>query len=46
MLEFLAYCVAITVNALRREGDGHAEALFYHADMLAKAVGLDMADWW
>ena len=46
VLEFLAYSVAIAVNAVRRKGDGHAEARFDHADMLAKAIGLDMADWW
>ena len=46
VLEYLGYCVAITVNAVRRKGDGHAAARFDHADMLAKAVGLDMADWW
>ena len=36
----------VTVNAVRRKGDGHAEARFDQADILAKAVGLDMADWW
>jgi ParB family chromosome partitioning protein len=46
VLEFLACCVAVTVNAVRRKGDGHQQARSDHADMLAEAVGLDMADWW
>ena len=46
VLEFLACCVAVTVNAVRRKGDSHQQARFDHADMLAEAVGLDMADWW
>lgn len=46
VLKFLAYGVAITVNAVRRKGDGHAEVRFDHADMLSKTVSLDMADWW
>lgn len=46
VLEILAYCVAVTVNAVRRKGDGHRQARFDQADMLADAVGLDMTDWW
>lgn len=46
VLEFLAYCVAVSVNAVCRKGDSHAEARFDHADLIAAAVGLDMADWW
>ena len=46
VLEFLACCVAVTINAVRRKGDSHQQARFDHADMLAEAVGLDMADWW
>lgn len=40
VLELLALCAALTVNGVvGREGD-HA------SDDLAKAVGLDMAEWW
>jgi len=46
VLEFLAYGVAITVNAVRRKGESHGEVRFEHADMIGQAVGLDMADWW
>jgi ParB family chromosome partitioning protein len=46
VLELLAYCVAVTVNAVRRKGDGHQPAQFDHADILADALGLAMADWW
>jgi ParB family chromosome partitioning protein len=31
---------------VRRKGEGHHQARFGQADMLAEALGLDMADWW
>jgi ParB family transcriptional regulator, chromosome partitioning protein len=40
LLELLALCVALTLNALPSAGVA-GEAI-----LLAKAVGLDMADWW
>ncbi len=46
VLELLAYCVAVSINAVRRKGGGCQRARFDHADMLAEAINLDMADWW
>ncbi len=46
VLELLAYCVAVSINAVRRKGGGCQQARFDHADMLAEAINLDMADWW
>jgi ParB family chromosome partitioning protein len=45
-LELLAYCVAVSINAVRRRYDGLATARFDQADLLASAARLDMADWW
>ena len=43
-LELLAYCTALTVDAVyRRERDQGRSA---QADLLAHALSLDMADWW
>jgi ParB family chromosome partitioning protein len=45
-LALLAHCVASSVNALwRRNGSGDHERLA-QADVLASALGLDMAEWW
>ena len=46
LLELLAYCVAVSVNAVRRKSDGHMQERFDQADMRAEATNLDMADWW
>ncbi len=46
VLELLAYCIAVSINAVRRKGGGCQRARFDHADMLAEAINLDMADWW
>lgn len=43
-LDLLAYCTAIAIDAVHRhQGGGERPA---HADVLARATGLDMADWW
>jgi ParB family chromosome partitioning protein len=43
-LDLLAYCVALTVDAVRRPWrDEEHQA---DADRLARALSLDMADWW
>lgn len=39
-IDLLAYCVAMSVNALHRSGDSSS------ADTLARTIGLDMQDWW
>jgi ParB family chromosome partitioning protein len=44
-LDLLAYCVARTIDAVRRPWDRRPRQLD-HADRLAQAVGLDMADHW
>ena len=46
LLELLAYCVAVSVNAVRRKSDSYMQERFDQADMLAEATNLDMADWW
>jgi ParB family chromosome partitioning protein len=43
-LELLAYCTAVTVDAVHRREAGRER--FAHADVLARAISLDMADWW
>ena len=43
-LELLAYCTAIAVDAVYRHQGGGERLL--QADMLARAISLDMADWW
>ncbi len=45
-LELLAYCVAVSVNALRRRYDVGSEDRLDQANTLATAVALAMADWW
>tara|TARA_R110002167_G_scaffold146776_6_gene338375 strand:- start:1144 stop:3015 length:1872 start_codon:yes stop_codon:yes gene_type:complete len=44
--ELLAYCVAVTVNAVRRRQLGIDPERQAQSDLIAEAVGLDMADWW
>jgi len=42
-LELLAYCIAVTVDALHRPGEPiHKRS----EDALARVLSLDMADWW
>lgn len=43
-LSLLAYCVARTVNAIQRPNSG--KRALTHVAQLARAVGLDMAEWW
>ena len=40
LVKLLALCASLTIDAISGNGGAHA------ADPLAKAVGLDMADWW
>ena len=46
VLELLAFCVGQTVHAVRLPHDARTAPRFVAADQLAKAVKLDMADWW
>jgi len=43
-LELLAYCTAITVDAVHRQWEGTGRSI--QADQLARAISLDMTDWW
>jgi ParB family chromosome partitioning protein len=45
LLELLAFCVACTVDAVRRKNDRPDCARLQFADMLGVAVGLDMKEW-
>jgi ParB family chromosome partitioning protein len=45
LLALLAYCAASSLDAVRRPHH-HAEAQIAHADHLATALALDMAQWW
>ena len=42
----IATCAAQSVDAVRCKQDAHDSARLTHADQLATALGLDMADWW
>jgi ParB family chromosome partitioning protein len=45
-LDLLAYCAASSIDAVERPYErGHNRRLA-HADRLAAALGLDMAEWW
>jgi ParB family transcriptional regulator, chromosome partitioning protein len=46
VLEFLAFCVGQTVHAVRLAHDSRTAPRLVAADKLAKALALDMADWW
>jgi ParB family chromosome partitioning protein len=45
LLELLAHCASLTVNAVRMSWDRRPQALA-QADRLAEAVGLDMSAYW
>jgi ParB family chromosome partitioning protein len=45
VLDLLAFCIGQTVHAVRLHHDGR-QPRFVAADQLAKAVQLDMAEWW
>jgi ParB family chromosome partitioning protein len=46
VIELLAFCIGQTVHAIRLHRDARTEPRFVAADQLAKALKLDMADWW
>jgi ParB family chromosome partitioning protein len=46
VLDLLAFCVGQTVHAVRLQHDSRTAPRFVAADQLAKAVNLNMADWW
>ena len=46
VLELLAFCVGQTVHAVRLTHDSRTAPRLVAADKLAKAIDLDMADWW
>jgi ParB family chromosome partitioning protein len=46
VMELLAFCVGQTVHAVRLAHDSGSAPRFLAADRLAKALNLDMADWW
>jgi len=45
-LDLLAHCAGCTVNAVRKPHEREDAERFSHADRLAKALGLDMGQWW
>jgi ParB family chromosome partitioning protein len=45
LLDLLAYCVALTLDAVYRKNETQSTCLTESRD-IAKAVSLDMADWW
>ncbi|MFZ0271037.1 MAG: ParB/RepB/Spo0J family partition protein [Acidobacteriaceae bacterium] len=45
LLDLLAYCVSRSVDAIAAKNDNPEGERFRHANALAKAVGLDMRDW-
>jgi ParB family transcriptional regulator, chromosome partitioning protein len=46
VMELLAFCVGQTVHAVRLAHDSRSAPRFVVADQLAKALNLDMDDWW
>lgn len=45
LLDLLAYCASVTVDAVRTKQDRSEPPRFAHAGILAHALGLDMASW-
>lgn len=45
-LDLLAFCAGCSVNALKKPHDREDGGRLAHADCLAGALGLDMAQWW
>ena len=45
LLRLLAFCSAMTVNAVRTKADSEKHYRLQHADMLATALGMDMSRW-
>ena len=46
VMELLAFCLGQTVHAVRLAYDSRSAPRFLAANQLAKALNLDMADWW
>jgi ParB family transcriptional regulator, chromosome partitioning protein len=46
VFNLLAYCTACTVNAVRGPHEPEQSARMIHTDQLARALNLDMAQWW
>ena len=45
-LDLLAYCAGCSVNAVKKPQERADSERFIHADQLAAALDLDMAQWW
>jgi len=45
-LDLLAYCAACSIDAVLRPHGGGDSGRLTHADQLAVAINLDMAQWW
>lgn len=45
-LDLMAYCAGCSVNAVKKASDWADAERFAHADQLAAALDLDMAQWW
>jgi ParB family chromosome partitioning protein len=45
LLDLLAFCVACSVDAVRRKSDQPADDRFAQADLLAQSLDLDMVKW-
>ena len=45
-LDLLAYCAGCSVNAMKKAQERADTERFIHADQLATALDLDMAQWW
>ena len=45
-LDLLAYCAGCSVNAVKKAQERADAGRFVHADQLAAALDLDMAQWW
>jgi len=45
-LDLLAFCAGYAVDAVARRHDGAGSGRLVHADQLAAALSLDMAQWW
>jgi ParB family chromosome partitioning protein len=45
-LDLMAYCAGCSVNAVKKKQERAEAGRFVHADQLATALDLDMAQWW
>lgn len=46
IMALIAFCAAMSVNAMRSKKERPSSPRLVHADELAAALGLDMAAWW